>query len=588
MGRIVSNFFISLDGVVERPDQWHFPYFDDAMGEIVGAGMSTTSGLPDGPQAVRRVVRVLARAGSEVPFSEFINAHPEVRRVHDPAGRVLEQHHGGLRRRRGRAAQIKESTDGDIGDVRQRDDRALAARQRAARRAGLLMHPIAVGSGQRLFEDTPDPPADAAALADARHRRAAPALRAGVVLTEDACSAAARMSAGLQVRGRGGQCRSRSTCSARCPRARRCWRPAPAPARRSPSPPWSRATSPTGSRWRSCSSSASAASRPASCASGSASGWSAPATGWPTRRPSPADDRVLAQLADADADGARRTAATAGGGTHRLRRRDRHHHARLLPAGAARARHRRRPRHRRGARREHRRPGGRGGRRPLPAQVGHAGLRPGGHDPRRVPRRSRWPPRRTPPPSCCPTPATDGMPGQRARIAAAVRAEVDRRKRRQQLIDYDDMLIRLGDTLTDPTSGPVACGRLRTRYRVVLVDEFQDTDPVQWTILREAFHGHRTLVLIGDPKQAIYGFRGADVHAYLEAPRVGVSRAHPADQLAQRRAAARRDGRGLRRRRARRRADPGAAGRGRARRAGWSTRVGAGAAAGRAARRADR
>jgi hypothetical protein len=43
VGRIVSNFFISLDGVVERPDQWHFPYFDDAMGEIVGAGMKTTN-----------------------------------------------------------------------------------------------------------------------------------------------------------------------------------------------------------------------------------------------------------------------------------------------------------------------------------------------------------------------------------------------------------------------------------------------------------------------------------------------------------------------------------------------------------------
>ena len=116
-----------------------------------------------------------------------------------------------------------------------------------------------------------------------------------------------------------------------------------------------------------------------------------------------------------------------------------------------------------------------------------------------------------------PDPGTEGMPGQRARIAAAVRSEVDRRKRRQQLIDYDDMLIRLATTLTDPESGPVARGRLRARYRVVLVDEFQDTDPVQWTILREAFHGHRTLVLIGDPKQAIYGFRGADVHAYLEA-----------------------------------------------------------------------
>ena len=114
-------------------------------------------------------------------------------------------------------------------------------------------------------------------------------------------------------------------------------------------------------------------------------------------------------------------------------------------------------------------------------------------------------------------PAVDGKPLMRARIAAAVRREVDVRKRRQRLIDYDDMLIRLNNTLTDPNSGPVACDRLRDRYRVVLVDEFQDTDPVQWSILRTAFHGHRTLVLIGDPKQAIYGFRGADVHAYLEA-----------------------------------------------------------------------
>ena len=114
-------------------------------------------------------------------------------------------------------------------------------------------------------------------------------------------------------------------------------------------------------------------------------------------------------------------------------------------------------------------------------------------------------------------PAVDGLPRMRARIAEAVRLEVDRRKRRQRLIDYDDMLIRLNNTLTDPDSGPVACNRLRDRYRVVLVDEFQDTDPVQWSILRNAFHGHRTLVLIGDPKQAIYGFRGADVHAYLEA-----------------------------------------------------------------------
>src|SRR5687768_8250042 len=42
MGKIVSNFFISLDGVVESPDQWHFPYFNDEMGQVIGSGMATT------------------------------------------------------------------------------------------------------------------------------------------------------------------------------------------------------------------------------------------------------------------------------------------------------------------------------------------------------------------------------------------------------------------------------------------------------------------------------------------------------------------------------------------------------------------
>jgi exodeoxyribonuclease V beta subunit len=126
-----------------------------------------------------------------------------------------------------------------------------------------------------------------------------------------------------------------------------------------------------------------------------------------------------------------------------------------------------------------------------------------------------------------PDPSIAGLADQpllRSRIAAAVRAEVDRRKRRQHLIDYDDLLLRLAATLSDPEFGPAAQQRLRERYRVVLVDEFQDTDPVQWSILREPFHGpdhqNGTLVLIGDPKQAIYGFRGADVHAYLDAVRV--------------------------------------------------------------------
>ena len=58
---------------------------------------------------------------------------------------------------------------------------------------------------------------------------------------------------------------------------------------------------------------------------------------------------------------------------------------------------------------------------------------------------------------------------------------------------------------------------MRQRWKIVLVDEFQDTDPVQWRVLDRAFSGFATMVLIGDPKQAIYAFRGGDVFTYLQA-----------------------------------------------------------------------
>ena len=106
---------------------------------------------------------------------------------------------------------------------------------------------------------------------------------------------------------------------------------------------------------------------------------------------------------------------------------------------------------------------------------------------------------------------------ERVAYAAAARAEVAERMRSGRLFTYDDMLTRLRDALVDPDRGAAAADRLRQRYRVVMVDEFQDTDPVQWDILRRAFAGHRTLILIGDPKQAIYAFRGADVYSYLDA-----------------------------------------------------------------------
>ncbi|MEI6623953.1 MAG: UvrD-helicase domain-containing protein [Actinomycetes bacterium] len=107
---------------------------------------------------------------------------------------------------------------------------------------------------------------------------------------------------------------------------------------------------------------------------------------------------------------------------------------------------------------------------------------------------------------------------RRVELAVAARSEIDRRKRMAGDLTYDDMISRLRDAVTHPVRGDFAVATLRDRYSVVLVDEFQDTDSLQWEVLSRTFDdGVCTLLLIGDPKQAIYAFRGADIHAYLAA-----------------------------------------------------------------------
>lgn len=106
---------------------------------------------------------------------------------------------------------------------------------------------------------------------------------------------------------------------------------------------------------------------------------------------------------------------------------------------------------------------------------------------------------------------------RRVGFARAVRDEMALRMRRGGLLGYDDLLTRLAAELGEDGHDSPAARRMRSRWKVVLVDEFQDTDPVQWAVFERAFAGHSTLVLIGDPKQAIYAFRGGDVVAYLDA-----------------------------------------------------------------------
>lgn len=114
-----------------------------------------------------------------------------------------------------------------------------------------------------------------------------------------------------------------------------------------------------------------------------------------------------------------------------------------------------------------------------------------------------------------------------ATILPAVLAELARRKRLAGQYDFDDMLGLVDEALRGPRAGALVAA-MRERWRYALIDEFQDTDETQWDIFRRAFferpqqrrgeaEGGSVLYLVGDPKQSIYRFRGADVQTYLRA-----------------------------------------------------------------------
>jgi len=116
-----------------------------------------------------------------------------------------------------------------------------------------------------------------------------------------------------------------------------------------------------------------------------------------------------------------------------------------------------------------------------------------------------------------------------AELAHWMRTELPRRKRSKNLRSYDDLLLDLLAAL-EGDGGNLLAERIRQRYPAALIDEFQDTDPLQWGIFARIAAqlpdaAPYPLYLIGDPKQAIYSFRGADVFAYLAAARaVGADR----------------------------------------------------------------
>ncbi len=122
--------------------------------------------------------------------------------------------------------------------------------------------------------------------------------------------------------------------------------------------------------------------------------------------------------------------------------------------------------------------------------------------------------------------------GQHALSALLKRAyntlnlELPKRMKLANEWSYDDLLLQLHESLGKDHSGLLKA-RLRKRYPAALIDEFQDTDPVQFEIIRQIYdHPGARVFFVGDPKQAIYGFRGADIYTYLRTRDNSVTRRH--------------------------------------------------------------
>jgi dihydrofolate reductase len=154
MAKIVSNFFISLDGVVESPDQWHFPYFNDEMGNAVGEAVDATEAFLMGRVLYEEWAGYWPQSEDE-PFASFINNTPKYvvsRTLREAAWNNTTVIGGDVA---ARLHELKDSTEGDIS----MSGSATLVRWLLANelldRLNLMVHPIAVGKGQRLFEDTP-------------------------------------------------------------------------------------------------------------------------------------------------------------------------------------------------------------------------------------------------------------------------------------------------------------------------------------------------------------------------------------------------------------------------------------------------
>lgn len=95
--------------------------------------------------------------------------------------------------------------------------------------------------------------------------------------------------------------------------------------------------------------------------------------------------------------------------------------------------------------------------------------------------------------------------------------ELQQRKAAENHLSFNDLLTHVSYALSAPTTAPSLRGALQRRFKAACIDEFQDTDALQYSIFSQIFPSPQPLFLIGDPKQSVYRFRGADIFTYLTA-----------------------------------------------------------------------
>ena len=156
MRKIVAGLFIALDGVIEAPDQWHFPYWSDEMGEAVGSQMAAADTMLLGRVTYQEFAAYWPNQTSDAPIADYMNNTPKVV-VSTTLDRVEWQN----------STLIKGNLAEELTRLKQQPGKNISItgsatlvrsllRDHLLDELRLLVHPIVVGSGKRLFEDSGD------------------------------------------------------------------------------------------------------------------------------------------------------------------------------------------------------------------------------------------------------------------------------------------------------------------------------------------------------------------------------------------------------------------------------------------------